>query len=149
MHNIMLFLQGHGISAAYATKIYRTYGDQAIEMVTANPYRLAHDVFGIGFKLADRIAQQLGMLRDTPERIEAGVLFCLQQGQEQGHCFLPEELLATTAAELLAGQPEDGTPALPGAPPTLGRRARGHRTAGAPAIAHPRSRSTRSCRRSI
>ena len=102
VHNIMLFLQGHGISAAYATKIYHTYGDQAIEMVSANPYQLAHDVFGIGFKLADRIAQQLGMLRDTPERIEAGVLYRLQAAQEQGHCFLPEDQLAGTAVEVLA-----------------------------------------------
>ncbi len=148
MHNIMLFLQGHGISAAYAAKIYRTYGDQAIEMVTANPYRLAHDVFGIGFKLADRIAQQLGMLRDTPERIEAGVLFCLQQGQEQGHCFLPEELLGTRPPSCSPARRRSSAPALPGAPPTLDAVHDGDRATGAPAVAHPRHRSTRSCRRS-
>jgi exodeoxyribonuclease V alpha subunit len=108
VRNIMLFLQGHGISATYAAKIYRTYGDRAIEMVTANPYKLAQDVFGIGFKTADRIAQQVGLARDTPERIEAGVLFSLRQAMEQGNCFLPEQQLAQTAVELLVSPPEDG-----------------------------------------
>jgi len=117
VRHIMLFLQGHGISATYARKIYKQYGDQAIEIVSANPYRLAHDVFGIGFKLADRIARQLGLAQDTPERIEAGVLFSLQQASEQGHCFLPEQILARTAAELLTLTPEEGA-GLPGAVPT-------------------------------
>ncbi|HEY3380027.1 MAG TPA: ATP-dependent RecD-like DNA helicase [Armatimonadota bacterium] len=106
VRHIMLFLQGHGISATYAAKIYRTYGDRAIEVVSANPYRLAQDVFGIGFKTADRIAQQLGLARNTPERIEAGVLFTLRTANEQGHCFLPEAQLAQTATELLASPPE-------------------------------------------
>ena len=118
VRQIMLFLQGHGISAAYANKIYRTYGERAVEIVTANPYRMAHEVFGIGFKMADRIARQLGLAQDTPERIEAGVLHALQQASEQGHCFLPEALLAKTAAELLATPPEDGAPAA-GNVPTL------------------------------
>lgn len=112
VRHIMLFLQGHGISATYAMKIYRQYGDQAIEVVTKNPYRLAHDVWGIGFKKADAIARQLGFGRDTPERIQAGVLFYLQQATEQGHCFLPEEALAKGAAELLAAPDEEnGRPA--------------------------------------
>ncbi|MHB0935205.1 MAG: SF1B family DNA helicase RecD2 [Armatimonadota bacterium] len=111
VRHIMLFLQGHGISATYAMKIYKQYGDQAIEIVTKNPYRLAHDVWGIGFKKADAIAKQLGFAQDTPERIEAGVLFYLQQATEQGHCFLPEEVLAKGAAELLAvPSEEDGQP---------------------------------------
>ncbi len=108
VRHIMLFLQGHGISATYAMKIYRQYGDQAIEVVTKNPYRLGYEVFGIGFKLADRIARQLGFALDMPERIEAGVLFCLQQAGEQGHCFLPEQVLAQGAADLLATPPEEG-----------------------------------------
>jgi len=116
--HIMLFLQGHGISAAYANKIYRTYGERAVEIVTGNPYRMAHEVFGIGFKMADRIARQLGLAQDTPERIEAGVLYSLQQASEQGHCFLPEAILAKSAAELLATPPEDGAP-LTGNVPTL------------------------------
>lgn len=118
VRHIMLFLQGHGISAAYATKICRTYGDRAIEIVTANPYRLAQDVVGIGFKTADRIAQQLGLALNTPERIEAGVLFALQQAGDNGHCFLPQAELSRIAAELLATPPEEGEPA-PGAMPTL------------------------------
>jgi len=118
VRHIMLFLQGHGISATYAMKIYKQYGDQAIEIVSKNPYRLAHDVWGIGFKKADAIAKQLGFAQDTPERIEAGVLFYLQQATEQGHCFLPEEVLAKGAAELLAapdeenGQPADLAPTI-------------------------------------
>jgi exodeoxyribonuclease V alpha subunit len=116
VRHIMLFLQGHGISATYAMKIYREYGEQAIEIVTKNPYRLAHDVFGIGFKKADVIAQQLGFAHDTPERTEAGVLFCLQQAGDQGHCFLPEEELAKGAAELLAPPSEEDGPPLDGAP---------------------------------
>jgi exodeoxyribonuclease V alpha subunit len=116
VRNIMLFLQGHGISATYATKIYKTYGDRAIEMVTENPYRLAQDVFGIGFKLADRIARQLGFHRDTPERIEAGVLYCLQQASDQGHCLLPEDVLAQGATDLLGSAPEEGP--QEGEPPT-------------------------------
>ncbi|MHB9134736.1 MAG: SF1B family DNA helicase RecD2 [Armatimonadota bacterium] len=118
VHGIMLFLQGHGISATYATKIYRTYGDQAVEIVTANPYRLAQDIWGVGFKKADRIAQQLGLAQDTPERIEAGVTYCLQQASDQGHCFLPEELLVQGATDLLATPPEDGAPPAPGDVPT-------------------------------
>ena len=118
VRDIMLFLQGHGISAAYAMKIYKTYGDRAVEVVTANPYRLASDVWGIGFKMADRIAHQLGHARNTPERIEAGVLYCLQQAGDQGHCFLPAEVLAKSAAEVLAAPPEDGTPPA-GEIPTL------------------------------
>lgn len=110
VRNIMLFLQGHGISATYANKIYRTYGDRAIEMVTENPYRLAQDVFGIGFKLADGIACKLGFHRDTPERIEAGILYCLQQATDNGHCYLPEAPLAQGAADLLGTSPEDGGP---------------------------------------
>jgi exodeoxyribonuclease V alpha subunit len=113
VRHIMLFLQGHGISATYARKIYKQYGDRAIEVVSANPYRLAHDVFGIGFKLADGIARKLGMPPDVPERIEAGVLFTLRQAAEQGHCFLPEQALAETAVELLSLPAEDGAPPAP------------------------------------
>jgi exodeoxyribonuclease V alpha subunit len=116
VRDIMLFLQGHGISATYATKIYRTYGDRAIEMVTSNPYRLAQDVFGIGFKMADRIAQQLGFSPDMPERIQAGVLFALQQAGDQGHCFLTEEELAHTTLQLLTPAAEDEQAEAAGGP---------------------------------
>jgi RecD/TraA family predicted helicase len=118
VRHIMLFLQGHGISATYAAKIHRQYGDQAIEIVSKNPYQLANDVMGIGFKLADRIAGQLGFAADTPERIEAGVLYCLREATDQGHCFLPEEALAKGTAELLAA-PLDEKMALTGPIPTI------------------------------
>ena len=110
VHHIMLFLQGHGISATYAAKIYRTYGDRAIDIVSANPFKLAQDVFGIGFKMADHIARQLGMHPDAPERIEAGVIFALRQAGEQGHCFLPEKLLISSAIELLSAPASEETP---------------------------------------
>ena len=119
VRHIMLFLQGHGISATFAAKIYRTYGDRAVEMVSANPYRLAQDIFGIGFRSADRIARQLGLKFDTPERLEAGVLYSLRQAGEQGHCFLPEAELAASARELLTAIPEDGIPVNEAETPTL------------------------------
>ena len=106
VRNIMLFLHGHGISASFAAKIYRTYGDRAVEIVSANPYRLAQDIFGIGFRSADRIARKLGLKHDTPERLEAGIIFSLRQATEQGHCFLPEKELAESARELLTAIPE-------------------------------------------
>jgi exodeoxyribonuclease V alpha subunit len=116
--HIMLFLQGHGISAAYATRIYREYGDRAMEVVTANPYRLARDIFGVGFRIADRIALKLGHALDMPERVEAGVLYALAQAQDQGHCYLPEETLAQEAAGLLATPMADGVTG-DGSPPTV------------------------------
>ncbi len=127
VRDIMLFLQGHGVSAAYAMKIYRQYGDRAIAMVQQNPYRLAHDVFGIGFKMADRIAGRLGFAPDTPARIEAGLLYALQQASDQGHCSLPEEELARAAVGLLAA-PVDPLPAAPADPPPAA-------PAGAPTVA--------------
>jgi exodeoxyribonuclease V alpha subunit len=117
VRNIMLFLQGHGISAAYATKIYRTYGDRAVEVVSNNPYQLARDVFGIGFKLADQIAYKIGIAQDTPARIEAGVVYALKQSTDNGHCYLPEDDLARQALGLLT--PPADAPARDGAPPTL------------------------------
>ncbi|MHB9026478.1 MAG: SF1B family DNA helicase RecD2 [Armatimonadota bacterium] len=117
VRHIMLFLQGHGISASLAAKIYRTYGDRAIETVSANPYKLAQDVYGIGFKTADRIARQLGVAGNTPERIEAGLLFSLREATEQGHCFLPETLLVQSTVELLAA-PAEGAEANPADAPT-------------------------------
>lgn len=106
VRNIMLFLHGHGISASFAAKIYRTYGDRAVEMVNSNPYRLAQDIFGIGFRSADRVARKIGLKHDTPERLEAGIIFSLRQAAEQGHCFMPEAELAANARELLTAIPE-------------------------------------------
>jgi exodeoxyribonuclease V alpha subunit len=101
VRHIMLYLQGHGISAAYAAKIYRQYGDSAIEQVTENPYQLSYDIWGIGFKISDRIARQIGMKMNANARVEAGVFFALQQGEENGNCYLPFDELVRTTTELL------------------------------------------------
>jgi exodeoxyribonuclease V alpha subunit len=101
VQDVMVFLRGHGVSAAFAARIYKKYGKDAISIVRANPYRLAHEVWGIGFRTADAIAEQLGIARDAPERLEAGLLHALETGSEDGHLHLPDvELLAATAALL-------------------------------------------------
>jgi exodeoxyribonuclease V alpha subunit len=101
VQNIMLFLQGHGVSSAYALRIYRHYGDRAVEVVERNPYQLAQEVSGIGFKTADRIARTMGLPSDSPERIEAGLIFALQEASAQGHVFLPRAHLLPYAQGLL------------------------------------------------
>lgn len=101
MRQAMIFLQDYGISMNLAVKIYKHYGDQMYEVLQKNPYRLAEDIQGIGFKIADTIARQAGFLMDSEYRIRAGVLYVLQQSGSQGHCYLPEEELVRYAAELL------------------------------------------------
>lgn len=98
---IMLFLHGHGVSTGLAVKIYKTYGDQALEVVQTDPYRLARDIYGVGFKTADKIAQALGLPSDHPSRIEAGVVYLLNEMTDDGHVYAPRELLVARAAELL------------------------------------------------
>jgi exodeoxyribonuclease V alpha subunit len=100
--DVMVFLQGVGVSTSLATRIYKTFGDQSISVVRTQPYRLASDVWGIGFRTADRIAQALGVPHDSPERVQAGLQFTLSEATEDGHCFLPEHLLIPAAAEILA-----------------------------------------------
>src|SRR5204862_5329684 len=90
---VMLFLRGHNVSTTYAVKIYKQYGDQAIEVVSKNPYQLATDIFGIGFVTADTIARNIGIAPDSDFRYSAGMLYMLQQAAEEGHCFLPEQEL--------------------------------------------------------
>jgi len=99
---VMVFLQGHGVSTTYAVKIYKQYGDQAIEVVTRNPYQLAADIFGIGFITADTIARHLGIAPDSDVRYRAGLLYLLSQAAEDGHCFVPEEKLVEEATRHLA-----------------------------------------------
>ncbi len=106
IRNVMLFLQGHGVSATYAVKIYKTYGDKAIQTVEENPYRLAQDIWGIGFKTADKIAQQMGIALESEKRLEAGLLYTLSEATDFGHLFLPEPKLLTSAAEILSVEPE-------------------------------------------
>ncbi|MEM9293541.1 MAG: ATP-dependent RecD-like DNA helicase [Acidobacteriota bacterium] len=98
---VLIFLQGHGLGAGYANRIFRAYGEQAEELVTENPYRLAEEIHGIGFATADRIAASLGVARDSPRRAEAGLAHLLKQGGSRGHVYLPVPELFAQAEELL------------------------------------------------
>jgi exodeoxyribonuclease V alpha subunit len=98
---VMLFLQGHGVSTTYAVKIYKQYGDQAIEIVSRNPYQLAADIFGIGFVTADTIARNIGIDPDSDVRYQAGILHVLNMAAEDGHCFLPERELVDRVTKRL------------------------------------------------
>ncbi len=109
---IMVFLHGHGVSTNLAVKIYKTYGDAALATVQNNPYQLERDIYGVGFKTADRIAQALGLPADHPSRIEAGIVFALNEMINEGHVYAPRELLSQRAIELLEVPPELISPAL-------------------------------------
>ncbi|MEU2181466.1 SF1B family DNA helicase RecD2 [Streptomyces thermolilacinus] len=98
---VMVFLQGVGVSTSIAVRIYKKYGDASISVVRNQPYRLAADVWGIGFLTADRIAQAVGIPHDSPDRVKAGLRHALSQSADQGHCFLPEERLIADAVKLL------------------------------------------------
>jgi exodeoxyribonuclease V alpha subunit len=99
---VMLFLRGHDASTTYAVKIYKTYGDLAIEIVSKNPYQLATDIYGIGFITADTIARKMGIAPDSDFRYQAGLLYVLSQAGEEGHCFLPMQKLVEHATKRLA-----------------------------------------------
>jgi exodeoxyribonuclease V alpha subunit len=112
---VMIFLQSHGVSTHYAIKIYKAYGAHATTLVRENPYRLANDIHGIGFKSADKIAAALGIPPDAPQRIEAGTLYLLGQGGDRGHLYLPRQTLIEEAEKLLgatAAQVETAVAAL-------------------------------------
>lgn len=109
---IMLFLHSHGVSTNLAVKIYKTYGDKAIETVQRDPYQLERDIYGIGFKTADRIAQALGLPPEHPSRIEAGIVFALNEMINDGHVYAPHDMLGGRAIELLGVAPELIPPAL-------------------------------------
>ncbi|MFF0447471.1 ATP-dependent RecD-like DNA helicase [Streptomyces sp. NPDC004609] len=98
---VMVFLQGVGVSTSIAVRIYKKYEDASISVVRNQPYRLAADVWGIGFLTADRIAQAVGIPHDSPERVKAGLQYALSQSTDQGHCFLPEERLIADSVKLL------------------------------------------------
>ncbi|MEW1750380.1 AAA family ATPase [Streptomyces angustmyceticus] len=98
---VMVFLQGVGVSTSIAVRIYKKYGDASISVVRNQPYRLAADVWGIGFLTADRIARSVGIPHDSPDRVKAGLQYALSQSTDQGHCFLPEEQLIADAVKLL------------------------------------------------
>ena len=99
--NIMLFLQGHDVSTSHATKIYKTYGDKSIEVVQENPYRLADDIWGIGFKTADTIATKLGFGHEKYVRLRSGMLYTLNQLSDDGHCYATRDMLLKTGVEML------------------------------------------------
>jgi exodeoxyribonuclease V alpha subunit len=105
--NVMLFLQGQGVSSHFAVKIYKTYGDQSVQILQKNPYRLADDIWGIGFKTADTIAKKLGMKNDAPERISSGFLYTLGILSSEGHCFGTESELLEKTAQILELPKED------------------------------------------
>ncbi|MEV3928248.1 MULTISPECIES: ATP-dependent RecD-like DNA helicase [unclassified Streptomyces] len=98
---VMVFLQSVGVSTSIAVRIYKKYEDASISVVRNQPYRLAADVWGIGFLTADRIAQAVGIPHDSPERVKAGLQYALSQSTDQGHCFLPEERLIADGVKLL------------------------------------------------
>lgn len=99
--NIMLFLQSHEVSTSHATRIFKAYGEQSIEVVKENPYRLADDIWGIGFKTADMIARKLGIGKDRFIRLRSGILYTLNKLSESGHCFARREQLIDAAVKLL------------------------------------------------
>ena len=99
--NIMLFLQSHGVSTAYAAKIYKEYGNTAIERVKENPFRLADDIWGIGFRTADTIAEKLGFGKDSFLRLRSGIMYTLSALADEGHVYAERNQLANKAVELL------------------------------------------------
>ncbi len=99
---VMLFLQGHGVSTVYAVKIYKQYGDESIDIVSRNPYQLATDIYGIGFLTADAIARNLGIHPGSEFRYRSGILHVLSEAGEEGHCFLPQPDLADRLVKRLA-----------------------------------------------
>jgi exodeoxyribonuclease V alpha subunit len=112
IREVMLFLQSHGVSAGLGAKIYRQYGEQAINVIRENPYRLEQDVYGVGFKTADALAVELGLPRDSLPRLMTGLKHALSEAANDGHCFLPTGKLLEKAAELLQVAPEVLPPAL-------------------------------------
>jgi exodeoxyribonuclease V alpha subunit len=101
VQDVMVFLRGHGVSSAFAARIYKRYGKDAVNAVKKNPYRLALDIWGIGFRTADAIARSLGLSAQAPERIEAGLVHVLGELVEDGHVHAPQEHVLGTAGELL------------------------------------------------
>ncbi len=106
VRNIMVFLQSYGIGTARAIRIYKTYGDQAVELVKSNPYRLTTDIWGVGFKTADDLAMRMGLSAQSPLRARAAVRFVLQESSSQGHVGHPEQGIVERTMELTQIPPE-------------------------------------------
>ncbi|MEV4418190.1 ATP-dependent RecD-like DNA helicase [Catellatospora sp. NPDC049609] len=105
---VMIFLQGVGVSTSLAVRIYKQYADTSIQVVKEEPYRLAADVWGIGFRTADTIARAVGIAYDSPQRVKAGLQHTLSEAADGGHCFLPAPNLVTAAAKILAVTDKEG-----------------------------------------
>lgn len=99
--NIMIFLQSNGVSTSFGSRIYKFYGDKSIEVVKENPYKLADDIYGIGFKTADGLAAKLGIEKDSFKRCRAGIFYTLSELSEEGHCYATYEQLVTKCVEIL------------------------------------------------
>nr|WP_214324970.1 ATP-dependent RecD-like DNA helicase [Nonomuraea sediminis] len=98
---VMIFLQGVGVSTSIAVRIFKQYGERSIDVVRGEPYRLADEVWGIGFKTADTIAQAVGIPHDSPQRVKAGLRYTLSQAADDGHCYLPAPNLVADAVKIL------------------------------------------------
>src|SRR5215210_330896 len=101
VREIMIFLHANGVGTARAVRIYKTYGSDAIQVMTEDPYRLARDIRGIGFKTADAIAMKLGIEKTAMIRVRAGISYALTEAMDEGHCGLPTEELIALAEKLL------------------------------------------------
>jgi exodeoxyribonuclease V alpha subunit len=101
VREIMVFLHSHGVGSARAVRIYRTYGADAVQVMSENPYRLARDIRGIGFKTADAIAMKLGIEKTAMIRVRAGISYALTEAMDEGHCGLPTADLMPLAEKLL------------------------------------------------
>ena len=112
IRDVMVFLQGNGVSPTYAMKIYRQYGKDSVRIVSENPYRLAMDIFGIGFITADRIAEKLGIPKESQIRAEAGILYVLYELSDEGHVYYPYEPLVKKCSQVLEVGEETILPAL-------------------------------------
>lgn len=98
---VLVFLRGHGLGTAHASKVMKVYGERAVEIISKNPYRLAEDVWGIGFRTADRIGASLGIDKESPDRVEAGLSFAMREASERGHACFPRDRAVDLATELL------------------------------------------------
>ena len=101
IREVMIFLQGHNVRVSWAVKIYKAFGDQSVEVVQEDPYRLAREIRGIGFKTADQIARNMGLPPDSPRRVAAGVAYALSEKADEGHVYMPQGELVAAAAEML------------------------------------------------
>lgn len=112
IRDLSMFLQDHGISVGLASRIHAAYGDDAVDVITRDPYRLAHDIHGVGFRTADSVASLLGVPRNSPSRYVAGLRYVLSEATESGHVFLPRSELLTRGTKLLQARRDELEPAL-------------------------------------